>query len=262
MRTCKNKGNRICPLYCGVNEVCDCTDGYRRNDCGKCVKEKKCDTPCTNSTLLYCFGPNETADGCFYRHREQNCGNYDKKPKPISSNDLCVLGECHCIDGYVRNECGICVHPKHCRYKCKKPNPRLCSDPNEEPIKCYKKSTAKRCYGRKYTKKEKKREKCRKHKCDCRDGFFRNKCGKCVRWDECKLKTPCKCTNPCTKKHEISRCINACTKRSCATKNIKFKCKNECIQQCDCIPGYLRNNDFVCVPENQCPKTSTTTDPK
>lgn len=103
---------------------------------------------------------------------------------------------------------------------------------------------------------------CKRNKCDCRDGFFRNKHGKCVRWNECKLKIPRRCTNPCTRQNEISRCANPCTRRSCDTKDIKLKCNDECTQQCDCIPGYRRNDDSLCVPKNQCPKSPTKENPQ
>lgn len=97
-------------------------------------------------------------------------------------------------------------------------------------------------------------EKYQRNKCDCRAGYARNHCGACVLEAECDKMNPCKCTNPCQKKHEIFRCLNVCRKRSCNYFHWLAKGLPECTYECDCVEGYRRNTSTgECVPEENCP---------
>lgn len=208
-------------------EFCDCEDNYARNGCGKCVRRKKCADGCVLEDARGCMSVNETSDGCYDPHNEPTCKNRE------ASSESCVLGVCHCKKGYVRNSRGICILPKDCHLKYKEPNPRPCSDPNEEYAK----------------------GKCETN-CDCRAGYVRNTCGKCVRNSDGNIPTPCSCTNPCPGKHEISRCVISCQRRNCDFRDYYSRCIPVCKQECDCIEGYRRiEKDLTskCIPEKQCP---------
>lgn len=256
-RNCSSK-NLQCKFLCETQEeTCDCIDGYRRNDCGKCVKEDECNRSCKHSKTPKCFGPNETPDGCFDSDTELTCSNLDQRSERMPSKGLCILGKCHCADGFVRNKCGECVDVKDCDRECGKKEVELtqCSGPNESPVECYKQSSAKQCSTAGTSTPYFKSEKCEKGKCDCIEGYLRNKNGVCVPEEDCNLDIPEKCSNPCTKNNEIYRCLNGCLKRTCENIGIKALCLDQCIGGCDCVEGYRRDDGDECIPEKECPKS-------
>lgn len=81
-------------------------------------------------------------------------------------------------------------------------------------------------------------------KCDCRENFYRNSNGKCVKAAECKT-----CTG---KNEEWKDCYNNCT-TSCKIGVGHGGCTKDCKGHgCDCKTGYYRNLKGVCVPLNEC----------
>lgn len=86
--------------------------------------------------------------------------------------------------------------------------------------------------------------------CHCVDGFVRNKCGDCVK--------PSDCNQDCKKKTTYCRgpnenpvgCDKRSTVRGCTSSDSRdTKCKKSV---CDCIEGYLRNKNGLCVKEKDC----------
>ncbi|KAL4708387.1 hypothetical protein ACJJTC_019623 [Scirpophaga incertulas] len=93
---------------------------------------------------------------------------------------------------------------------------------------------------------------CPPNACQCKNGFFRDNKGECVRWEECP-----KCTNP---NEEYDPCDNPCPIKNCDFDATVVKCKAppklgdpECIARCRCKDGFLRNAKGICIPKDKCP---------
>lgn len=91
---------------------------------------------------------------------------------------------------------------------------------------------------------------CETDRCDCENGYLRNKCGVCTPAEFCSQSCECK-----SMEAEERRCVNDCSVRSCG--NILSKTERNCTtdfcaEQCDCIEGYARNRFGECVVEERC----------
>lgn len=147
---------------------------------------------------------------------------------------------CHCVKGYVCNRCGVCVLPEQCPEKCEPPVYPPFSDPNEVIVECYKNSTARVCNSCPQPSDDP-REDCERNKCDCREGYLRNKCVICVPESECNSPKPCEYSNPCQKKNEVYRCVTSCGERTCRFLDEISRCRPNCTWRYDCAEGYRRD---------------------
>lgn len=285
-RTCDNRNRQfpLVPYPCEENP-CDCIEGFRRNACGECVREDLCDAPCDmrpirckgqNEELIGCFDPSQ-ARVCRVDWEEPSCPS--KTPFPIkfdekfswtvaSSRDKCILNVCDCKAGFSRNRCGLCVPDNECDNPCKVKRRDKCSDPKEKRYLRLRECDAHSCSNLKLrkhneTKEWQETDVVFRAQCDCKNGFFRDDCGRCVPEHECDDQRPCQCTNPCKKGHEEWRCVNTCTERTCANSYVPKACfVNFCTFKCDCRNGLARNKDGKCVLEIKCTRTDIKTTSK
>lgn len=279
-RTCEHLVNppEVCPLYCALNQ-CDCLPNYYLNGCGVCVTEEQCSIPCTN-TPIQCPGPNEELVGCLDPTKARICRDARPSEEPSCSRNspfplqlnrkarwrnadkkgLCILNQCECKVGFSRNKCGICVEDEKCDQPCRPGRCQRCSDPNEIRYKRLRKCEFRTC------KSLKKASECSANgddkvyhnQCDCKEGFVRNNCGKCVYIDECEDTPPCECSDPCSSELEDWRCVNVCTERTCDNVIAPKQCLTPfCSYKCDCIEGLYRNENGQCVPRAQCSGSSS-----
>ncbi|KAL0840528.1 hypothetical protein ABMA28_015747 [Loxostege sticticalis] len=91
--------------------------------------------------------------------------------------------------------------------------------------------------------------------CRCMDGYFRNKNGRCVPWDQCPKKQP-----TCGPNEVYDECDAPCPGRSCDVDPRLVRCKappkpgdEECIKGCRCKDGFARNKKGQCIPREKCP---------
>lgn len=88
--------------------------------------------------------------------------------------------------------------------------------------------------------------------CDCKEGYGRNECGKCIK--ECNCKKSCKKDKIpfCTGINETSEgCVNVDEELTCENYFKKRKPRSSSklcsLNVCHCIDGYIRNKYGVCV---------------
>ncbi|KAJ8732169.1 hypothetical protein PYW08_014899 [Mythimna loreyi] len=247
------------PRYCGVNIAaisclaiekpdcergCRCCDGYLENAEGNCVLEKDCPK---------CYGPNEVYEVCLdpcplYRcdvdPRVIKCG-----PPPQPGDPKCEAG-CRCLDGYARNNDGVCIPREKCPQYC--PGIEIydtCPNPCP-PQRCDIDPSVIRCAAPPKPGDSKCRPGCR-----CPDGLVRNSEGTCIPRDQCPQ-------NRCKGEHELySHCPDfTCRPLNCTQVGFPVACPipgpdpSRCPGKpgCICESGYARNNDGKCIPEKQC----------
>lgn len=125
-RTCKNLNPPIvCPTICATG-VCDCKMGFRRLDSGECVPENECPN--------FCDRPNEVRYDCYKECEPRTCPNVTENKNATCT---CQSGKCDCINGFLRNICGICVEVSQCSTGCS------CS--STESVQCVNSCTKKTC---------------------------------------------------------------------------------------------------------------------
>lgn len=272
----------VCPLYCDPNiDPCVCKKGYLRNGCGKCVPKCQCKANCTMDRVVEC-GPKQILVGCLDREKDRTCANRyklrsganwyeDLQPK---NGELCEPQECVCIPPYLRNACGECVLPCECCKRCKTSSKDRCPQPNQERVGYYhhhhhhhrdrcgcngksKYAIQRTCSG--HTKRYR-RNHSNKNKCICKENYVQSSCKskKCILKEDCGR--PCRCTNPCTKKHQMLAVVNGCNKRTCENSRIRYirACDKVGKWECDCCPPfYLNENTLECVLLKDCPEPTT-----
>nr|XP_053605938.1 keratin-associated protein 10-2-like [Plodia interpunctella] len=99
---------------------CDCVEGYRRDENGKCIPTNKC--PGVSNTLC---GLNETRVDCAYRCPSQNCPADDSLIQIACKPGWPCSPGCACKDGYRRisDDDDTCVLASDCpRVECTRPN--------------------------------------------------------------------------------------------------------------------------------------------
>ncbi|XP_077288688.1 mucin-6-like [Arctopsyche grandis] len=142
---------------------------------------------------------------------------------------------CVCMAGYMRNRRGHCVLPDDCdclgfheeySFCSNHPCRSTCQNPDLEE-KC---SFAPGCYSG----------------CVCRVGYLRDENGKCVSQRRCH-------GNECFGPNEVySKCVSPCGE-VCANMGKNLACDLiNCKSGCDCLPGFLRNDQGKCVPKTEC----------
>nr|WDD44670.1 zonadhesin 2 [Ephestia kuehniella] len=225
---------KACILICYTNR-CDCKDGFYLNSKGKCVKPDQCDTKPT-------CPKHEVFSNCTNGDCEaQNCSQLGYPVPCVKINpDECQKG-CVCDEGYLRAENGTCIPKSQCpscggdenaQAGCGVNCNRHCSDIGEEPKACI--------------------EICYENACDCKDGFYLNSDGKCVKPDQCNKRPSC------PKNEVFSNCTNGgCDARNCSQLGYPVPCVKldpaSCKKGCVCAEGYLRDAKGTCILKSKCP---------
>ncbi|XP_063367819.1 zonadhesin-like [Cydia amplana] len=230
MRTCEdyNRTDIACPAVCVRG--CFCREGYVRNAYGVCIHPKKC------PSKPVCLQEHEEYQSCGSSCPD-NCANY-KNPDRICTMQ-CVAG-CNCKKGYVRNlKNGTCIKPEQCPIK-------ECTGENEElhycasycPVTC----------ANRYTQGDWVCITLCRVACDCIPGTLRNDTGSCVPVDQC--------TPPiCRENEKYMQCGTACPITCDNYKNPPKVCTDQCIEDCFCKEGYVRNRFGRCVKPEDCEPT-------
>jgi hypothetical protein len=239
---------------------CYCKPGYLRNDEEKCVPVAQCDAQ-ERSPL-----PASSIPTCPEKEEFLACGSacaptcaHPERPDLCSRN--CVVG-CFCLEGYLRNEQGVCV-PKD---QCEQPKtlvipmqPRVCEDANEEFRQC------RGCDGTCENPTPLCPRICMPG-CACKHGHVRDGSnGKCVPKETC---TPKASVQSFMMLPPIKKCGEFETYKSCGSAcppSCHFphppRCSLRCIPGCFCQDGYLKNSEGKCVPAAQCDTVQKTTTP-
>lgn len=170
--TCDNldpNPNIFCTLECRIQ--CDCIEGYRRlPSTGRCVPVEQCPNYC---------GVNQVKVNCYTNCSDsRHCpGTVDPAPADGSCTLACNKGDCECVNGYVRNRCGVCVLDTECS------NPCSCNKRREKPD-CMNSCSARTCEHATSGILRKCVSNC-SYTCECELGFVRDNYGNCVTVDEC-----------------------------------------------------------------------------
>nr|WHN38850.1 Zon4A-L [Andraca theae] len=236
--TLSQQNQTNCPIVNIVcNNKCYCEKNFARAKNNTCIPISQCHE--------HQCGVNEIYDPAPSLCEPQTCEDLNGPIRCLTSKKGCIgKPGCVCINGFVRDKKGNCIAKTKCpQYKelvcgkneipsscvnggCDKRNctqlnqPTLCID----PICCIK-------------------------GCVCKYGYLRNDDGVCVPTEKC----PCK--SKCGQNEVPSDCINGgCDKRNCSQIGQPDICIDpiRCISGCICREGYLRNNDGLCVPIDQC----------
>ncbi|XP_048003668.1 zonadhesin-like isoform X3 [Leguminivora glycinivorella] len=223
--TCDNHGpDRACTAICKPG--CKCCEGLVRRKDGKCVKLKDCPPPICRKNEKYM----KCGTAC-----PLTCDNYKNPPKHCTHQ---CIEDCFCKDGYVRNRFGRCVKPVDCEPTCPTGEKwNECSAHCQDTCENYHSSNRSCTY------------QCQSG-CVCETGTVRRKDGKCVK--------PTKCTPPiCRENEKYMKCGTACPLTCDNYKNPPKHCTHQCIEDCFCKDGYVRNRFGRCVKpvdcEHSCP---------
>ncbi|KAI8420775.1 hypothetical protein MSG28_007986 [Choristoneura fumiferana] len=261
--------NQICTDQCVAG--CFCKDGYRKDDQGNCVTRDKCPLP-------VCTQPNEVATDCGSGCNDRNCDDY--KRTDIVCPAVCIRG-CFCAPGYVRNAYGVCIPPNQC-HNCDNylDNKRICTANcvpgcnckagfvrNLEDKTCVKpeQCPSKNCTGlneslnlcasycpvtcaNRFTNGDWLCATVCRTACDCISGTLRNDSGVCVPVEQC--------TPPvCRQNEKYLNCGTACPLTCDNYKNPPKVCTRQCVEDCFCEDGFVRDRNMRCVkPENCAPQ--------
>lgn len=259
-----------CSKECYANS-CHCRSGLYLNECNECVSKDRCGETCKD-TPVKCPGKNEELMPCFDPDFSPKCWNWlnhtsctPNSPRDVNLYDTpdsngrwpegqCILNVCDCRPGYFRNICGICVQWHECGKSCEAKANQPCSDPHEKRYDEWRECEERTCVNLKYPmKRDAQTDRVVKNKCDCKSGYYRDNCGRCVPKPECDNQRPCKCTNPCKKRNQVLRCINSCTKQTCAKAlDVPRICKKQCYDACDCNDNFWLNRHGKCVFRDEC----------
>ncbi|PZC85306.1 hypothetical protein B5X24_HaOG201802 [Helicoverpa armigera] len=234
-RSCStyNKGVVACPLICQLNG-CDCKQSYVYDDnLKKCVQPKDCTPVCKTNEVF-----NSCANGGCDRRK---CA--DLEYPNLCRDPIECIGDCVCINGYLRNEDGLCVPEKECKPECNRPHEVFDFCPSTCPPRtCESLDRAYVCpieWGQ---------EPPCKPGCVCEQGYYTNKIGECISEEDCQK---------CTGLNEYHSCGGACD-NVCATLNeqnqtncpiVNIKCN----EMCYCEDGYARDDNNICIPIEDCP---------
>ncbi|GAB0086436.1 hypothetical protein DMENIID0001_004980 [Sergentomyia squamirostris] len=237
---------------------CYCTAGYRRDSSNVCVPDNQC--PCSDSNAEYkqgkacedfCIPPDDCSEqlcykACYCKTGFKNidgtcqldngctCVNQNEEYQvsnecletcdgnPDSCSGIPTEGGCYCSPGYKRDSNGVCVPDNLC--PCSDPKTeykqgKACEDLCIPPDDCNDQTCYKACY--------------------CKDGF-KNIDG------TCQPHTGCTCENE-NEEYQISNtCLETCDGNPDSCTGIPTE------GGCYCSPGYRRDSDGVCVPDNLC----------
>ncbi|XP_026731701.1 zonadhesin-like [Trichoplusia ni] len=223
--------DRPCILLCKVN-ACKCNSGYILTESGGvCIKPEDC--PGGNPTC----GANKTYVNCNVGCPTNYCPRDDGRAIVACDPPFPCPGGCACESGYLMlsDEDKRCVLSSECP-------PVNCTRPNEvwdaNPTKCFDERCGSKCDNKGQSA----------PRCVCKDGFFRNENDICVPESECPIQT---CNGD--PNASFSTCLSACPK-TCTNKDKVLICPAVCRGSgCKCNPGYVLNDDGLCVKPEECP---------
>nr|WHN38851.1 Zon4B-L [Andraca theae] len=220
------------PKYC--IKGCLCKEGYLRTDDGVCVPEKECP--------LECSKPHQVYNSCPVTCPPQTCASINHIyhcPLQLTNRSLQQCKpDCVCEKGYFKNLIEECISKDDC-LKCTGPHEYFsCGVACDNVCATLSKRNQTNC--------DIKNIMCNKM-CYCEQGYARDNNNTCIPISEC---------NACGPNEVPSDCVNGgCDKRNCTELGQPDICRDplECTKGCVCETGYLRNDDGVCVPINECP---------
>lgn len=219
-----------------------------------------------------CALANQVVSPCYKWCEEKTCQNLLRPPQSCTTE--CEQNICVCRDNLYRNACNRCVPMKKCALPCKRYEPLTCTGENEQLNGCYDPLNAKVCPGvgcstpRDIFFKSAARSHsglCALTICDCKDGYFRNNCGKCVSAIDCYKKCRIKMSDPCrgpneirikrarNHKPKISQFSNQQSSRKLTEFESMIRREKSCQRKkmrrivCVCKPGYVRDKCRQCV---------------
>ncbi|PZC75815.1 hypothetical protein B5X24_HaOG205635 [Helicoverpa armigera] len=213
---------------------CVCQEGYFRDVNGYCIPEDLCSKECGKNQELRCV------QGC---PPEVNCGN---RGIAVSCAPSPCDYKCVCKPGLIKDDNDECILEEQCD--------KLCPQ-NEEWSECVEGT----CRHQNCTQKgmplgcpELVPGAC-KLGCICKENYLRDESGSCVPEEECDEEEGPK---TCPPNEDLVDCANAlCRSLNCNERGILPPCPSvsKCIKDCVCKYGYLRDENGVCVPKEQCP---------
>ncbi|KAK5981540.1 hypothetical protein GCK32_002509 [Trichostrongylus colubriformis] len=177
-------------------------------------------------------GRNEVVNGCGALC-EGKCENLNRGP--VACPLICLPPACACAEGFYRDSNNNCVSASQCTRQCSanetynscgnlcegtcdrvgqgpRPCPRICAPPA----------------------------------CACREGFYRNANGSCVRGNDCPLR--------CSANETLSSCGNLCEGKCENLGRGPIPCILICAPPaCACREGFYRDANGRCVNANSCP---------
>lgn len=215
-------------------------------------------------------------------------------PDPINNNLDNLLFDCACAKGFYVSSCYECIPFKDCDKPCKF-DTSVCKAPNEELIGCYNPLRANICPGLKknisnqsldirllYDTSNWTPEECLYKVCSCKNGFFKDRSGLCVKEEDCDKDKNITFSIPCSDTNEIRYgVLNKKDLRLCGGEidggsgllqstgvlpvylsNLSASGPSETNDEylfnyCDCKPNFKRNDCGICVQENECLHTKT-----
>lgn len=221
-----------------IPNMCDCRDGYLRDDCGTCVLPEQCNLGC-GGLPNQCQGANEQMRMV---ELPPIC-----QPIPPPHSRPCRRGKCK-------------------KRSCKKHSCKKSKSKSKSKSKCKHSKCRRSEFAQPFQPMEAAQSQCQPQsqmQCDCIDGYARNNCDKCVPVAEAGDVVPCACTNPCSAiPNQEYVCSNPCNARTCENfYTLPFKlCTAECSYGCYCSAGKdLWFNGTACVPSSMCPPPAQTT---
>ncbi|XP_046960653.1 zonadhesin-like [Vanessa cardui] len=231
IRCAKNPepGDRAC------KPGCRCIDNYKKNATGTCIPKEEC------PGVVNC-GPNEIISSCV----NGGCGRWNcSQPGEICiklPENGCRQG-CHCIDTYLRADNGTCIPADQCPSATTPSG--ICRE-DEVYLECANGGCGRwECAQQGQLCVDVVEGGCIPG-CRCKDPLLRTEDGSCVPADQCPL--------ICTGQNEAVGCRTLCPE-TCNSigKNCSIIEPAVCVPACRCKPGFYRNENNVCVPEEQCP---------
>ncbi|XP_037299545.1 zonadhesin isoform X3 [Manduca sexta] len=246
VHTCSLEESESC------NPGCVCKEGYLRDDKDICVLEDECKTPFDCSARpneIYVACPSCVSDSC------ADIGKTRDSCSRWSLIEPCKPA-CRCATGFNRNDEGVCVPTAQCPGICPKNQkytdcaqrlcrPQNCSDVADDQLSfiCEPDKTDGCDVG-----------------CVCIDGFLRADNGTCVPEEECPSINP---AIICAQNEEYSLCTQVlCRPQFCdeiygsPVHNCSLEESESCNPGCVCKEGYLRDDNGICVLEEECKRKS------
>ncbi|CAH1644195.1 unnamed protein product [Spodoptera littoralis] len=290
-RNCSQLGK---PVPCvniiegGCIKGCICVEGYLRADNGTCVKKEECPVQCGENEM-----PNDCPDAlCTPQYCSQLGFPIDCPALSGNASDTCP-GEpgCICIDNYVRDDTGKCVPIDSCPSCGGDPNAksgcgvncgRLCSNYKKKNVFCPLYCKLNGCDCKEDFVFDSNVGLCVRPN-NCTPTCGANEVYKQCANKECKRTKCSQIDEPTSEDHDDqppndsdssssdSSDTNSSSSESSDTSSDSSDSSSEepsetdessesepqpdeCVGACVCQEGYLKDDDGVCVPEDQCPK--------
>lgn len=205
----------------------------------------------------------------------RTCAGLEKNSKTRKCSKKCRADKCRCKSGLYLNESYKCVPKSECN-KSSWETPIKCPGRHEELVPCFYPEFANNCrnwvngtsctpnaprevhlYDTSDATASWPEGQCIRNVCDCRQGYYRNRYGICVRWDQCDIPYEVESSDPCSDPNEKRyKEWRECDERTCV--NLKYPMKqdssNVVVQRnkCDCKSSYYRDHCGRCVPKADC----------